>query len=144
MQFPKIIIDTREQRPLVFDPLPITIKKLDFGDYSLKGYENRICIERKSVPDLWGTITQKDNWSRFNIELAKAQIAGCKLHIVIEGSVTSILKGSKYSIMAPSKVLDRLFEVCHRYGSFAVFAGEQGFANDLVLSILRGAWRVEQ
>jgi len=54
-----IIVDTREQKPFTFhkiSPRPKTIRKtLKTGDYSLNGHENRICIERKSLSDLYGS-----------------------------------------------------------------------------------------
>ena len=48
-----IVIDTRETLPLFvkkskFFEINVIKKKLDFGDYSLLGFENRIIIERKS------------------------------------------------------------------------------------------------
>ncbi len=47
-----IIQDTREQLPLCFDNKPewcsgTITKKLDTGDYSLEGFENKLAIERK-------------------------------------------------------------------------------------------------
>lgn len=49
-----IAVDTREQRPWSFDKrstcLGTTVKKLDTGDYSLVGLENKFVIERKGSP----------------------------------------------------------------------------------------------
>ena len=143
MNLPRIIVDTREQKPLTFGRLPIAIKKLDFGDYSLRGFETRVCVERKSVMDLWGTLTQPGNWGRFNAELARAQAAGCRLHVVVDGSPSAVLRPSRYAAMAPERVLDRLFEVCHRYGAAATFTDGRSTSSAVVLAILRGAWRAE-
>ncbi len=61
----KIIVDTREQLPYRFDGIRIDRKKsfvwtktktLQTGDYSLESYENRVCVERKSLSDLYGTL----------------------------------------------------------------------------------------
>lgn len=63
-----IVIDTREQRPL--EPwrasrkgepcpriyLPTVRATLAAGDYSVQGLEHLVAIERKSIPDLWGTL----------------------------------------------------------------------------------------
>lgn len=54
-----IIEDSREQTPLSFEGFRnITVVRhgLKTGDYSIQGYEDRICFERKSVADLVGTL----------------------------------------------------------------------------------------
>ncbi len=48
-----LVVDTRETLPLFvkkskFFKISVVRKKLDFGDYSLLGFENRIIVERKS------------------------------------------------------------------------------------------------
>ena len=50
------IIDSREQLPLCLEPLKTEIGALPTGDYSLKGLEHVICIERKSLDDLLGCV----------------------------------------------------------------------------------------
>lgn len=55
----KIIVDTREQDSLPLgDIRGVTVVRqgLKTGDYSLVGHEDEICFERKSVPDLVGTL----------------------------------------------------------------------------------------
>lgn len=57
--FFKITIDTREALPLSFDGFRgvDTVRSgLRTGDYSIQGYEDTICFERKSVQDLVGTL----------------------------------------------------------------------------------------
>lgn len=54
-----IIEDSREQNPLnLGDIRGVTVVRqgLKTGDYSLVGHEDEICFERKSVPDLVGTL----------------------------------------------------------------------------------------
>jgi ERCC4-type nuclease len=91
---PPIVIDTREQRPL--EPwraarkgepgprvcLPTTRAALAAGDYSVQGLEHIVAIERKSIPDLWGTLygSAKDSLGearthqdRFRAELERLQ-----------------------------------------------------------------------
>ncbi len=52
------IIDSREKCPLDLSPLPTVAGKLATGDYSVKGLESIIAIERKGLPDLLGCIGQ--------------------------------------------------------------------------------------
>ena len=69
----KIIIDTREQKPLAFNKSKaiegVIKKKLDVGDYSIEGYEDKIAIERKSPGDLFGSLF--GGHKRFQKELEK-------------------------------------------------------------------------
>lgn len=54
-----IIEDTREQTPLDFSGfrgVESVRSGLKTGDYSIRGYEDKICFERKSIPDLVGTL----------------------------------------------------------------------------------------
>jgi len=66
---PPILIDNREQRPLLFYDIPADedegggvltiptkVKYLPTGDYSLEGYESEVCVERKSHADLYSTL----------------------------------------------------------------------------------------
>lgn len=51
----QIIVDTREQKPYDFGFFTraddtVVNRKLDYGDYSLEGLEDKIAIERKATP----------------------------------------------------------------------------------------------
>jgi len=54
-----LVIDTREQHPL-FHPLPkgllVVRDTLTHGDYSIRGFEDRVAIERKKMSDLMSYI----------------------------------------------------------------------------------------
>jgi DNA excision repair protein ERCC-4 len=64
---PIIITDTREQTPLVFQTLASERGTLQSGDYSVAGLEHDFAVERKSVPDLCGSLTR--DRERFEREL---------------------------------------------------------------------------
>jgi ERCC4-type nuclease len=54
-----IIEDSREQSPLSFDgfrDVEVIRRGLKTGDYSLQGYEDRICFERKAIGDAVSTL----------------------------------------------------------------------------------------
>lgn len=63
----KIVVDTREQLPLNIKNIPTERGTLMSGDYSIKGLENRFAVERKSIQDLIGSLTQ--GRERFEREL---------------------------------------------------------------------------
>lgn len=79
-----IVIDTREQQPYQFAyPIKSLTAKLDFGDYSLWGYENRIAIERKTTEDFLGSITNgRDRFFRELKRMAEAEYRA----VIVEGN----------------------------------------------------------
>ncbi len=87
-----IIVDTREQLPYTFEDIRVGRKKsfvwaktktLSTGDYSLEGYENRVCVERKSLADLYGTLGR--GRKRFEREFERMQTMDASM-IVIEAT----------------------------------------------------------
>lgn len=57
--------DTREQKPLDLAPLNWERRKLDTGDYSIRGLEHIVSVERKSLNDLLGCIGKhRDRFER--------------------------------------------------------------------------------
>jgi len=81
-----LICDTREQDPL-FLPKPvkgliIVRDTLSCGDYSIRGFEQFITVERKSIHDLWTSLTSQSG--RFKEELANMMNYERK-YILIEG-----------------------------------------------------------
>ncbi len=66
---PIILVDSREQAPLLFASLPTERATLATGDYSVKGFESDFCIERKSVADLVQSATFERE--RFERELVR-------------------------------------------------------------------------
>lgn len=78
----KISQDTREQYPLKFD-LPVTVQKLACGDYCPDGdFFCDLFIERKSLADLAGTLTQ--GLERFEREIERAANLGFYLVVLVE------------------------------------------------------------
>ena len=77
-----IIVDTREQTPwdLEFYGFKSISKKLDFGDYSVVGYEDKIAIERKSSNTELANNLGK-YYKRFLAEMKLMQY--CELKIII-------------------------------------------------------------
>lgn len=63
------IIDTREQTPLDLSPLRVEVGTLATGDYSIKGLEHVIAIERKSAEDMLACIGRERE--RFDREIQR-------------------------------------------------------------------------
>ncbi len=78
-----IVIDTREQTPWGFEGYETERRGLKEGDYSIIGYEDEVRIERKSVPDIVGTISRRRR--PFERELERLQAIPYTF-VLIEGS----------------------------------------------------------
>ncbi len=63
------IVDTREQSPLDLAPLRVEVGTLDTGDYTAKGLEHVVRIERKSLSDLVGCVGRER--ARFEREVQR-------------------------------------------------------------------------
>ena len=88
-----LIIDTREQSPLIFkatENYEVISEKLDFGDYGFKINNELICVfERKSALDLFGTLTK--GHLRFKDEILRAKQQNVLFFVAIEESYSNII-----------------------------------------------------
>lgn len=76
------IIDTREQTPVVLNPLKTVSGTLATGDYSVLGLEHVIAVERKSLQDLIGCVGR--DRERFDKEVQRL-LAYPTRALVVEG-----------------------------------------------------------
>jgi ERCC4-type nuclease len=86
----KIVQDSREQKPLVAFNRETVRKKLDTGDYSVDGYEDKITFEHKSIKDLIGTCN-RTNRDRFKRELQRMADGYQFYCIIVSGNRRDIL-----------------------------------------------------
>lgn len=106
---PTLIIDTREQSPLVFTRLQSRAGTLQSGDYSIAGLEHLFAVERKSVQDLVGSVTGERE--RFERELHR--LRGFRFaRLLIVGHESEITTGRYRSGVSPKAILHsvRAFE----------------------------------
>lgn len=99
-----VVVDSREQLPYDFSGMtsqttgetlvvPVLVRGLPSGDYSIDGdgMENRIAVERKSLDDLYGSVT----WGRVRFEAEIARLndlaAGGFAAVVIEATWPEIV-----------------------------------------------------
>lgn len=76
-----ILVDTREQLPL----FPSCERKtLNVGDYTTKALFEKFHIERKSLSDLYGTLTKGND--RFKYELFRAAYHHIQIEVHVEGT----------------------------------------------------------
>ena len=99
------IVDTREQLPLRLDPLQTELGTLQAGDYSVRGLEHLVAIERKSLGDLLSCVgTARE---RFDKEVQRL-LAYPVRALVVEGSWRDIEAGEWRSKVTPQAVLGSL------------------------------------
>jgi ERCC4-type nuclease len=77
------IVDTREQLPLDLSPLRVELGTLATGDYSVRGLEKFIAIERKSADDMLACIGRERD--RFDREVQRLLAYPCRAVVVEAG-----------------------------------------------------------
>ena len=146
--FPFIVaVDTREQMPFTFSDLHQNLKRLRVyknvqtlktGDYSIVGFENRVCVERKSKQDLFGSVSSgRDRFERELGRMSKMERA-C---VVVECSMQSVKQGLEQSQMDPMNVLFTMISWAGRYRVPWMFCETRGEAEFFALKFLDFAWR---
>lgn len=120
-----IVFDSREQKPYRFDGTPyegaaVESGTLQTGDYSLRGLEDRIGIERKTLDDLAGTLTS--GRERFQHECERGRGLDY-FGLVIEASMDDVRRHRYRSKMKPQALLQSLFAFSVRYGLHVFWAG---------------------
>lgn len=99
---------------------------LSCGDYGCQfedGYRPPFYFERKSLGDLYGTMTH--GYKRFKKELERAKSEGIKLFLLCEDSLQTVSKGYSHSSLGGDSLVRKLFTLRVRYDLEAVFCGSR-------------------
>ncbi len=142
----KIIVDTREQCPYKFEAeqyaaATVETAGLATGDYSLRGFENQIALERKSLDDLAQTLTAGRD--RFSRECQRGR-GLAYFALVIESSLEDIKNHRYKSKMTPQALLQSLAAFSVRYGLHVIWAGSRQGGEYLTFSILQKFLREQE
>jgi len=96
------IVDSREQMPFDLSPLRTVVDGLATADYSVRGLESHIAIERKSLEDLIGCIgVERD---RFERELSRL-LAYPVRAVIVEASWDDLEAGNWRSKVTPASAV---------------------------------------
>jgi len=128
----RIVIDTREQLPYEFQ-VETERCTLPTGDYSIKGAESLVVIERKTTNDLIGCLT--GGRERFERELYR----GMSLQffaLVVESSLMDLSNGHYMSLMKPKAAIQSLLVLSIRYGLPIFFAENRDYGARATESLL--------
>lgn len=134
----KILIDTREQKPLKFKISESL--KLDFGDYTVGGEDyNYTYIDRKSEQDFKGTLS--GGFERFKRELDRVKEFDSYLFIVVESDLKKLYKNN---LFGPHKsnlefVYHNMRLLTHEYANYCqfVFTGSRKQSEYIIPRILK-------
>jgi ERCC4-type nuclease len=132
----RIYVDTRERDPWTFKGRRVKLKrcKLDEADYSNGA---GVLIERKSVSDLFHTLTRGEQ--RFRRELARMRAKGVRSrYIVIEGTPGSIRRGVWSSRANGGRVLAHLLRLCVEFRIAPIFCDNRTEAEIVAFTLLTG------
>ena len=142
----EILIDTREQQPLEFSNSRIL--KLEFGDYTAaKDYYSKTFVERKSMQDFIGTMSQ--GFERFCNEMERAANLNAYLYVVVDGTVEGTKKFHKFNAhqAKTSFIFSRMREIQQKYANCQfVFSGGRDNSEKLIPKLLfygPDAWGVD-
>ncbi len=125
----EILVDSREQRPLSFEGHEVISSKLDFGDYTCRSHYNKVFIERKSLVDLCGTLSQ--GLERFQKEIARAKTLDSYIVVLIESPLESLATIGKtpetYKVKAsPDFIAKRMRGLCQQFSNLQfLFVGHR-------------------
>lgn len=125
-----IVQDSRERQPLAFTTdavlTAVKIEALPVGDYMAEytdGSRAPVVIERKSIPDLFHTMTS--GYPRFQREMARAAEARLIVCLGIEGSVSHVLKGIPRSRFEGRSCLRKVCTLFVKHGVVPLFARDR-------------------
>lgn len=119
-----ILRDTREQLPLLFDRVEgvdaVEDIGLPFGDYAGMIGEDKdhlsqvpICWDRKSLGDLYGTMTH--GYDRFKKAMQRAKANNHKMILAVEGTYSLVKQGYSHSEFSGEAMMKKLATLYVKY-----------------------------
>ena len=143
----KILVDTREQKPLNFKNKEF--HKLDVGDYCVSGnnYDYTV-VDRKSFGDFCSTVTV--GYARFCKELDRCRSLGTYMFIVVESAFSEMEDENKksYKKFKLNYVYHNMRDIQKQYKDCCqfVFSGSRSKSVELIPKLLmigRKLWEVD-
>ena len=110
-----VLIDTREQQPLFVDikKLNTDVIKVETGDYTIKGFEDRFCIERKKTSDFYSFIGSERKKTLNKLEhMANMEWSA----LVVEVDIRELLRPQMFTKVSPETARQFLVSCEVRYG----------------------------
>lgn len=138
-----VIVDTREQTPWALKHYATASKKLDTGDYSIEGYEDIVCIERKhNISEFVTNMNEK----RF-VDVLNRMTKYKYSYIIMEFNFDDILNfpiGSDIPKkmwdklkVSPAYIIKYIADIQTKYNIHVLFCGSPTGAEKMALSLMR-------
>ena len=142
-------MDTREQKPLPFKIegyiTEIRKVKLDVGDYGClyqDGSQSPLYFERKSIPDLFGTLGKGHH--RFKREIERSKASNATLVILIEGTLSDVYAGVPQSEVKGESIVKTLFSLYMRYDIVPMFVKSRAEMVEIIRESFEAIGRLEK
>jgi hypothetical protein len=131
------IVDTREQLPFDLAPLGVMAGTLAAGDYSVRGLEHLVAIERKSLSDLIACCgTERERFER-ELQRLLAYPTRC---VIVEASWHDLNAGGWRSQLPPASAVGSVISWIGQ-GTPFLFAGDRASAQHAAAKLLYSAAR---
>lgn len=140
----RIIRDSREQAPFAFSGLPVEVEvgALEAGDYSVRGFERRVAVERKELQDLVGCLSGERD--RFERELARLRGYDCAA-VIVEEPMSALRQGRYRGHLNSDSAWQSVLAFSMRYRIPFWFCADRADAEaatfDLLRHFARDRWR---
>jgi ERCC4-type nuclease len=136
-----VVVDTREQKRWDVAPMQSVTATLDTGDYSVRGLEHVVRVERKSLPDLLACVGR--DRQRFDREIRR--LLGYQVRaLIVESTWQEIETGAWRSKVSPDAVIGSLLGWIV-LGLPVVMAGNHQragrYASKLLFTVARRRWK---
>ena len=120
-----VLIDTREQAAFSMHPMKTVVDTLVTADYSIRGLETEVCLERKSLDDLLGVIGHgRERFCRQLQRMASYQHRA----VLVEAPWAALENGEYRSKIAPAAATHTIISWITRYGVHFSFATDRASA----------------
>jgi ERCC4-type nuclease len=117
-----IIIDSREQAPFDLSPMRAERGTLATGDYTVRGLEELVAVERKELGDLIGCLCS--GRERFTRELQRMKAYPARV-VVVEASWADLASGNYRSQMEPEAATNTIASWTGRFCVPFMFCGDR-------------------
>ena len=132
----QIVQDTREQCPFRFEgyPVEVTVATLEAGDYSIRGFERRVAVERKELGDLVSCLGI--GRPRFERELARLR-GFDSAAVVVEAPAVDLRAGRYQSKLDSGAAWQSILAFAERYRIPFFFCHDRRDAEQVTFDLLR-------
>ena len=132
----RIIRDSREPAPFAFSGLPVEVEvgALEAGDYSVRGFERRVAVERKELQDLVGCLSGERD--RFERELVRLRGYDCAA-VIVEEPMSALRQGRYRGHLNPDSAWQSVLAFSMRYRVPFIFCADRADAETVTFDLLR-------